>query len=223
MGMQANTTMGAALVRAGYNKAEMTFWAALERACLAFIADDGDEARGRYMLYRAATKLLGDGQNLFGSKSQPGGVQAQHPHDAANGQELSARAAISWLPTAASTQADGRSQVSRASNAQPAFAPSVRPLPRPSQRTPAVMALAARAATLAIWDTMTVKGGTPWRLVAYGALGSIAYEGARDAALAKMIKNHVANADPATPVEDIISLTTFQKFVQKAAEMSDGA
>lgn len=187
------TTLKEAFVKAGTKPEDVEFSVAITK----YLNCGGTIQRAHALLDDAAKRLPGDGQSSRAEK------------------------AIRDLPKPGNTQASDDGHSVGASHGHTFLAKVARPLPQPSRRNAAVMAAADAPARLAIWDTMTVKGGKAWRFVRYGELKDIAFEGSRDAALARLIKNHAANADAEATVEKIVSISTFQQFVQKSVEVAD--
>ena len=100
---------------------------------------------------------------------------------------------------------------------------AARPSPRPpSKQRLAAMRGAEKAAAVQVWDTMEVRGRGPWRSLPLGVMRAIATEGTRDAAIATMILERAPRtASTLRTVEELIDIGTFQRFVQKAAEVVD--
>lgn len=69
-------------------------------------------------------------------------------------------------------------------------------------------------------DTYRVLDGRILGDILYGDLTSLAVAGVKEGALAKMIRDHVANADPSTKVRDIVKPRDLEKMIKQAEKIA---
>jgi hypothetical protein len=88
-----------------------------------------------------------------------------------------------------------------------------------SKRTLANMERVKKITTA--FDSYLLRDGTPIGDLRYCQLDRFIGANAREAALLKLVRDYGIPADPNTRIRDIVSLETFEGFVQKSAELTD--
>jgi hypothetical protein len=76
---------------------------------------------------------------------------------------------------------------------------------------------------LTIFESYKIRDGRGIGEVTFGEVGSMRAANLREAFLFGLIRNHVGYADHAASIRDLVNAETLERFIQKAAEMSDAA
>jgi hypothetical protein len=76
---------------------------------------------------------------------------------------------------------------------------------------------------LTVFDSYKVRDGRSIGEVTFGEVGAMRAANMREAFLFGLIRNHVGYAETSASIRDLVNAETLERFVQKAAEMSDAA
>jgi hypothetical protein len=72
-----------------------------------------------------------------------------------------------------------------------------------------------------IFDTITLRDGTPIGDLRWSQLDRFIADNAHEAALLRMVKSHAVPADPNAKVRDVVKIDVLQRFVRQAKESAD--
>jgi hypothetical protein len=72
-----------------------------------------------------------------------------------------------------------------------------------------------------IFDTITLRDGTPIGDLRWSQLDRFIADNAHEAALLRMVKSHAVPADPNAKVRDVVKIDVLQRFVRQAKESVD--
>jgi hypothetical protein len=72
-----------------------------------------------------------------------------------------------------------------------------------------------------IFDTITLRDGTPIGDLRWSQLDRFIADNAHEAALLRLVKSHAVPSDPNARVRDVVKLAALQRFVQQAKEVCD--
>lgn len=142
------------------------------------------------------------------------------------GAELMARAAASDAPrrlgsdtlavAAGSSKPGGGGRVLCETQSAP-----VAPVREPSQQQRAASAAVARTISITVMESYRVRDGRPIGDVRYGELARLKAANACEAAVVDQIMQHGKCEDHSMRVRDFVKVADLQRFIQRAAEMTD--
>jgi hypothetical protein len=122
----------------------------------------------------------------------------------------------------------GRAETNRASGGERsngdkrAMVGAASPQTRPGKpRSLADLAKLKAMSAPTIFDTITLRDGTPIGDLRWSQLDRFIADNAHEAALLRLVKSHAVPSDPNAKVRDVVKLAALQRFVQQAKETSD--
>jgi hypothetical protein len=122
----------------------------------------------------------------------------------------------------------GRAETNRASGGERsngdkrAMVGAASPQTRPGKpRSLADLAKLKAMSAPTIFDTITLRDGTPIGDLRWSQLDRFIADNAHEAALLRLVKSHAVPSDPNAKVRDVVKLAALQRFVQQAKESVD--
>lgn len=209
--MATETAIGKAFERAGLHERDVK----LNKALAEFFNNGGTAARAREIVEAAIGKLSGGGHTDRAENGLAKTAPARQPNES-GGPCRVAEKANNLMPSL-SPERSGVGHPRPADKANSS-------VPRPASTAYLAAAKAgAQAIAITVLDTWKIRDGRAIGKVRIGELAAISATNRMEASILDQIKQHVGGADHSATVSDVISVQMLQRFIQRAAEVSDAA